>query len=246
MRRNVLKWLHHQKGLNALYKYETHLHTREGSACSSAPADEMARAHKAAGYDGIFVTNHFFNGNTAVPRDLPWEERIDRYCEGYEIAKRTGDEIGLKVFFGIEFGVYSSDFLIYGLEKQWLKENEELLMHTDERVFFATVHELGGFIVHAHPFRSDSYIHHISLYPDDVDAVEVINASHNPDNFYNRRAELYADMYGLPKTGGSDSHHLDKLFGGGIAVPEPIGCPADYLRQIRNGTVVPLRRTLPW
>ena len=98
-----------------MYRYETHLHTKEGSACSSAPADEMARAHKAAGYDGIFVTNHFFNGNTSVPADLPWEERVCRYCEGYEIAKKTGDEIGLKVFFGIEWCVYNADMLIYGI-----------------------------------------------------------------------------------------------------------------------------------
>ena len=228
-----------------MYKYETHLHTREGSACSSAPADEMAKAHKAAGYDGIFVTNHFFNGNTSVPRDLPWNERVDQYCRGYEIAKETGDRIGLKVFFGVEFCVYSSDFLIYGIDKDWIKANEKLLMHSDERELFRTVRAFGGFIVHAHPFRGDPYIHHISLYPDDIDAVEVINASHNPNNFYNRRADIYADMYGLPKTGGSDSHHLDKLFGGGIMVPEPINSPDDYLRQIRNGTVVPLERKLP-
>lgn len=228
-----------------MYKYETHLHTREGSACSSAPADEMAKAHKAAGYDGIFVTNHFYNGNTSVPRDLPWEEWVEQYCKGYEIAKKTGDEIGLKVFFGIEYCVYSSDFLIYGIDKDWLKRNEKLLLHSDERELFRTVRSQGGFIVHAHPFRGDPYIHHISLYPDDIDAVEVINASHNPNNFYNRRADIYADMYGLPKTGGSDSHHLDKLFGGGIEVPEKINSPYDYLRQIQNGTVVPRERTLP-
>lgn len=228
-----------------MYKYETHLHTKEGSACSSAPADEMARAHKAAGYDGIFVTNHFFNGNTSVPRDLPWEEWVEQYCRGYEIAKKTGDEIGLKVFFGIEYCVYSSDFLIYGIDKNWLKRNEKLLLRSDERELFRTVRSQGGFIVHAHPFRGDPYIHHISLYPDDVDAVEVINASHSPNSFYNRRADIYADMYGLPKTGGSDSHHLDKLFGGGIEVPEEIKTPYDYLRQIQNGTVVPRERTLP-
>lgn len=225
-----------------MYKYETHMHTKEGSACSSAPADEMARAHKEMGYDGIFVTNHFFNGNTSVPRDLPWDERIELYCSGYEIAKRVGDEIGLKVFFGVEFCVYQADLLIYNMDKQWLLDNEHLLMYTDERELFRTVRRLGGFIVHAHPFRSDTYIHHITLYPEDIDAVEVINASHSPTSLYNQRAELYADMYGLPKTGGSDSHHLDKLFGGGILVPEPINTPEDYLRQIRNGTVIPLKR----
>ena len=70
-----------------MYKYETHLHTKEGSACSTAPAVEMALAHKKLGYDGIFVTNHFFNGNTSVPRELPWNERVELFCVGYEQAK---------------------------------------------------------------------------------------------------------------------------------------------------------------
>ena len=227
-----------------MYKYETHLHTKEGSACASAPAAEMARAHKAAGYDGIFVTDHFFNANTAVPRELPWEERIDRFFLGYERAKEVGDEIGLKVWFGLEYTVYNADFLIYNMDKEFMKANEQLLMHTDERECFRTIRELGGFIVHAHPFRYDPYIHHISLYPHDVDAVEVINASHDPRNLYNERAKLYADSYGLIKTGGSDSHHLDKLFGGGIDVPEPINCPEDYLRLLREGKVYPRERTL--
>lgn len=228
-----------------MYKYETHLHTREGSACSSAPAAEMAIAHKNAGYDGIFVTNHWYNGNCSVPRDLPWEEWVDRYCEGYEIAKKTGDEIGLDVFFGIEYCAHGADMLVYNITKEWLKQNRYLLIEADEREFFREAHAAGAFIVHAHPFRSDPYIHHINLYPYDIDAVEVINGSHNPNNFYNQRAELYADMYGFPKTGGSDSHHLDKLFGSGIAVPEPIKKPEDYLRQIKEGKVIPLPRTLP-
>ncbi len=227
-----------------MYKYETHLHTKEGSACASAPAADMARAHKAAGYDGIFVTDHFFNANTAVPRDLPWEERIDRFFLGYERAKAVGEEIGLKVWFGFEYTVYNADLLIYNMSKEWMKSNEQLLMHTDERECFRTIRENGGFIVHAHPFRYDPYIHHISLYPNDVDAVEVINASHDPKKLYNERAKLYADSYGLIKTGGSDSHHLDKLFGGGIDVPEPINCPEDYLRLLREGKVYPRERTL--
>lgn len=228
-----------------MYKYETHLHTKEGSACSSAAAVDMVRAHKELGYDGIFVTNHFFNGNTSVDRSLPWEQRVDAYCLGYELAKEEGEKIGIKVFFGIEFCKYNADLLIYGIDKEWLKENEQLLMFEDERKLFATVRSQGGFIVHAHPFRSDPYIHHITLYPYDVDAVEVINGSHDPSKLYNERATLYADMYGLRKTGGSDSHHLDRLFGSGIKVPEPINCPDDYLRQLRDGQVIPLERTLP-
>ena len=228
-----------------MYKYETHMHTKEGSACSRAPAADMARAHKAAGYDGIFVTDHFFNANTAVPRDLPWEERIDRYFLGYEHAREVGDQIGLKVWFGCEFTVYNADFLIYGMTKEWMKKNEHALMEMDERELFRGLRDMGCCIVHAHPFRDDTYIHHISLYPHDIDAVEVINASHDPRKLYNERAKLYADSYGLIKTGGSDSHHLDRLFGGGIDVPEPINGPEDYLRLLREGKVYPRQRTLP-
>lgn len=227
-----------------MYKYETHLHTSEGSGCASASAEEMAIAHKQLGYDGIFVTDHFFNGNSSVPHFLPWEKRIELYCKGYENAKCVGDRIGLKVFFGLEYTVHGADFLIYNMEKPWLMENEELLMHSDERELFATVRALGGFIIHAHPFRMFSYIHHINLYPEDVDGVEVINASHLPDSHFDERADMYADMYGLKKTGGSDSHHLHLLFGGGIEVPHPINCPSDYLLMLRAGEVTPLKRDL--
>ena len=85
------------------YRYETHLHTCEGSACASASGAEMARVHKELGYTGIFVTDHFFNGNTAVPRELPWRERVRLFCLGYERARDEGEKIGLDVFFGFEF-----------------------------------------------------------------------------------------------------------------------------------------------
>lgn len=222
-----------------MYKYETHLHTSEGSGCATSSAAELAAAHKNAGYDGIFVTDHFFNGNSAVPRELPWEDRIELYCKGYESALRTGSEIGLSVFFGVEFTVQGADFLLYGIDKKWLLEHEFYLTVGDERALFRLVHEDGGFIVHAHPFREEFYIPHISLYPRDVDAVETVNASHrNPD--YNTRAKQYAEMFGLAVTGGSDTHALDRMHGGGILVPEPIECPEDYLRQIKNGSVVPI------
>ena len=74
-----------------LFTIETHLHTAQGSACAVSTGEEMARAHKAAGYDAIILTDHFFGGNTAEPRDLPWAERIERYCAGYEQARAVGE-----------------------------------------------------------------------------------------------------------------------------------------------------------
>ena len=56
------------------YLYETHMHTSEGSACGQSAGAEMARAYAENGYTGIIVTDHFFYGNTAADRRLPWSE----------------------------------------------------------------------------------------------------------------------------------------------------------------------------
>ena len=180
-----------------------------------------------------------------MPSDLPWEQRIDLYCKGYENALEEGLRIGLDVFFGVEWSVNGADFLLYDIDKQWLGENEQLLMHSDERELFDAVRSSGGFIVHAHPFREAWYIPHISLYPHHVDAVETVNTRNSDPLFggftcYNDRAKQYAEMFGLPQTGGSDTHNAEQIVNGGILVPEKINTPADYLRQIKNGSVVPL------
>ena len=81
------------------YLYETHLHTREASACAKNSAQEMVQAAKDYGYAGIFVTNHAWYGNTSVDRSLPWEEWVHGFCAPFYTAKEYGDQIGLSVFF---------------------------------------------------------------------------------------------------------------------------------------------------
>ena len=218
------------------YRYETHMHTSEGSACASASGAEMAQVHKEAGYTGIFVTDHFFNGNSAVPRDLPWRERIELFCLGYEHAREEGEKIGLEVFFGFEYGVHGADFLVYNLDKQWLLEHEDI-DRENARKAFAMMHQDGGFIVHAHPFRERDYIDYIRLFPRDVDGVEVINGAQLKQPEMNDRARIYAMMYGLPCTAGSDSHHVHGLFGSGVELPRKVVQATDYLEMMRAGEV---------
>ena len=68
------------------FLYETHVHTAESSACAHDTGAKMARAYKDAGYAGMIITDHFFYGNTAVDRSLPWSEWVERFCLGYEHA----------------------------------------------------------------------------------------------------------------------------------------------------------------
>lgn len=218
------------------YRYEPHMHTSEGSACAASDGASMVRAHKEAGYSGVFVTDHFFNGNTSVPRDLPWKEKVELFCKGYENAKAEGDKIGVQVFFGFEYCVEAADFLVYNLDKEWLLAHEDI-DKWEPRKAFKAIREDGGFIIHAHPFRERDYINHIHLFPRDVDGVEALNAGNGGDGLMDERARIYAMMYELPITSGSDSHFALGLAGFGVECEEKIETPLDYLKYIKEGSL---------
>jgi len=43
----------------AIYKYDTHVHTKEVSPCGKVPAIEVVKLYKDAGYHGIVITDHY-------------------------------------------------------------------------------------------------------------------------------------------------------------------------------------------
>ena len=86
-----------------MYIYDTHVHTSQASDCALSSGAQMAQKYKELGYDGIFITDHFFHGNTCVDRSLPWADWVRLFCQGYEDAKKQGEKIGLDVFFGWEY-----------------------------------------------------------------------------------------------------------------------------------------------
>lgn len=215
-----------------LYKYETHLHTCEASACAIFSASEHVRFYKEAGYEGIIVTDHFFNGNSCIPRDLPWEERVEQFCKGYEHAKEEGDRIGLSVFFGWEANFHATEFLIYGLDKIWLLNHPDILDWSIEEQY-RRIHTDGGFIVHAHPFRVRPYIKEVRLFPEYVDAVEYINVGNRSDEF-DRQALAYAKKHKLPVTAGTDAHGIEVLHSG-VAFKKRLETINDFIEGIRSG-----------
>jgi hypothetical protein len=214
------------------YRYETHLHTSEASACATVSGAEHVRLYKEAGYNGIIVTDHFFNGNSCVPKDLPWEERIDLFCRGYENAKAEGDRIGLSVFFGWEANFKGTEFLIYGLDKAWLKSHPDMLSWSIEEQY-QRVHEDGGFVVHAHPFRVRPYIKEVRLFPDCIDAVEVINIGSKNDEF-DRQAADYAKKHGFSVTAGTDAHGKETIHSG-LAFRHKIEDISSMIYEIKSG-----------
>lgn len=225
------------------YRYETHLHTSQGSACGFSTGREIVQLYKEMGYRGIIVTDHFFRGNSAVPRDLPWREKIELFCAGYEDALAEGKRCGLDVFFGWEQRFKGDEFLVYGLDKQWLLEHPEMELWT-RRDQLEQVRRAGGCVVQPHPFRDRDYIKQILLGLQFADAIEVANAGNQPYN--DAYALRYAREYDLFVTAGSDNHWADdpKWREGqlmGIEVDEPLCSIHDYVRLIRQrGPVRPI------
>lgn len=222
------------------YLYETHMHTSEASACAVSTGEEMALAAKEYGYAGIFITNHNWYGNNCISDSLDWEEWIHSYCQGYENAKKCGDEIGLDVFFGYEATHRGTDFLIYGVDEQWLIAHPEI-MDASIAEQYRIIKNAGGMIIHAHPFRRAHYIPEVRLFPEYVDGVEVINATHSSPNIqgvnhkeFDDEAIAYAKKYNFPMTAGSDVHSVNML-GGGIAFRRRIESVEDYINAVMTG-----------
>ncbi len=213
-----------------MYRYETHMHTSQSSACGHATGAEHARFYKAHGYQGIFVTDHFFAGNTAAPRTGPWKDRIDAFCAGFEDAWNEGQKIGLDVFFGWEQNYQGDEYLIYGLDKQFLLDHPDIERWT-RREQLEQVHAAGGCVIQAHPFRMRTYLNAIRVGDAFADGIEIANAGNTPAQ--DAYAARYARARGLYTTAGSDNHHSNEstpLFG--VGLDRPLDSSADFVQHI--------------
>lgn len=220
------------------YRYETHLHTCQSSACGISAGQDYIAYYQDLGYHGLIVTDHFFGGNTAVDQRLPWREQVNRFCEGYEDAKNEGDRRGFQVLFGWEQAFDGDEYLIYGLDKAWLYDHPEVKRWTRAEQF-AQAHRYGGCVVQAHPFRDRSYIRRIYLNTACVDGVEVYNVA-NP-LYVNAQAYRYAKHLGLPMMAGSDIHQTNWPEHSGVAFEKPLTDEKDLAARIRaHAAIEPL------
>lgn len=215
------------------FSYETHLHTKEASACSLSWATEYIKPYKKAGYSGIIVTDHFFNGNTSIPSSISWEERVSLFCLGFEHAKKEGEKQGLSVFFGFEVSFGNDEYLIYGLDKQWLIAHPQI-MDWDQSQLYKEVDNLGGAMIQAHPFRERDYLHGIFLHPHAVHGIEVGNNENDIE--FDRKAFAYAQAQNIPMTCGSDIHKASKVTAKNMSIvfDAPLTSIDDFTSAIRG------------
>ncbi len=206
---------------NYPYLYETHCHTCWCSGCGVSTPYEMAGAYYEAGYAGMIFTDHFLRGNTAVPKDWPWEKKVSRYYDVYLAAREWAKGKDFDVLFGIEHNYgHGKEVLTYGIDLDFLLKYPDIdRLPLSE--YSRLVHECGGFLSMAHPFRDRDYIDmSVGPEPQYLDALEVFNYHNYPEE--NEKAVELARETGLPGTSGGAVHiYTDGgINNSGIALPK--------------------------
>jgi len=219
-----------------MYRYETHLHTFPVSKCGKATVEESLQFYKDKGYDGVFVTNHFIDGNINIDSSLPLNERLDFYYSDYDHAVEFGEKIGLKVFLGIEMTTDDgTDFLVYGIDRRFFYDNEEFFAMKKTKQL-PILMEMGALVAQAHPYREAGYIDHLHLFPRSINCAETLNACRT--DFENMMANHYADCYGLLKIAGTDNHvGAKRPTLAGVECETPIESVEDFVKRVKAGEI---------
>lgn len=218
------------------YKYEMHSHTAWGSACGHSSPQEMAAAYYNAGYAGMVITDHFLRGNTAIDRTLPWEDKMRGYWRACEAARDWAKGKDFTVLFGVEhYYGDGKEVLTYGIDLDFLLAHPGLDQYALPD-YCAAVHEAGGFLSHAHPFRHAPYLDgDIPPQIEHMDALEVFNFyNHDEDNV---QAAKLAKKTGLPTTSGGDEHICTgAAFGNaGVVFATPPRDNKEFVSLLRSG-----------
>lgn len=214
-----------------MYKIETHLHTKEFSGCGRRWASEQINDCAAAGYNTVFITDHY--SKKAFDRFLEssWEEKLQKFLSGYKNAYETGKELGINVLLAMEitFSCTPNDYLVYGITEKFLRENPTLYESRIEE-FYPLAKKNGFLVVQAHPYRDDKCF----PTPKFVDGIEIYNSNPRHED-YNDKAELLAKNEELLVTSGSDAHRLGDVGLSGMFSKTPIRTTEEFIAFIKSG-----------
>jgi predicted metal-dependent phosphoesterase TrpH len=175
-------------------RLDLHIHTSAYSACSTMTPDQMAAAAKAAGLDGICITEH----------NRMWDEQE---------ARSLSRKHSLPIFRGMEVTTTGGDILVFGM-------NEEPAGMWRPAELKARVDAAGGVAIAAHPFRGFLVFGFgtLKMKLDDaignptfsqVHGLEVCNSMATDEE--NDLAREVAEAMGLLRLGGSDAHRPEAV-----------------------------------
>lgn len=210
------------------YRIELHAHTSPTSQCSQVSPEDVVTIFHKAGYNGIAITNHFY--------EKPDKEAfLEMYRDDFLRAKETGNKLGMKVYLGAELRFLNendNDYLLFGFE---LSKLEDMYSHMNGTLedFVNDFKTDDMFLLQAHPFRNGME----QGFEKFLDGVEAFNMHPN----HNSRVAVamrYANEHGKIATAGTDYHHIghDNLCATRAAVlPEN---EAELVKLLKSGEFI--------
>lgn len=158
---------------------DIHTHTSIGSHCSILHPEDLISVAKRRGLDAVCITDH--DTTRAV-----------------HICKQIAEKYNFLVLGGMEVRCKEGDVLTFGLPERPLGKIDVLEL-------IDLVHDVGGVVIAAHPFRTEAPSLGDKIWEvRGFDAVEIFNGNANP--YQNELAREAALKLKLPGIGGSDAH----------------------------------------
>ena len=216
-----------------MFKTELHCHSKHVSTCAHASHEEIVEKYVEAGYTTIVSTEHI--NPWTFPRELEdgtWRSRLDYFMDAYEHFCHAA-EGKLHILLGAEIRFMrgnDSDYLVYGLTREFLHDLGDPRYINDIRRLSQNVRDAGCMIYQAHPFRPMMTVTDPHL----LDGIETANMSpwHNS---HNTIAKAWAVETGLRSISGTDFHNSDHEPRGGIMTEHPITSNDELLSVLRSG-----------
>lgn len=216
--------------MNKTFKYEMHCHTAEFGWCAKVPTEILVPEHAKAGYQGICITNHYIDFAFRKMKAKDWTGKIDFYLDGYRKAKSLAKHYDMDVILGLEIrfaGDSYNDFLVYGMDEDFLYKYPELYTHTPES-FKAFCEEHDLLIFQAHPFRPYCNPEEAKF----LDGYEILNANVRSDN-NNHLTKALQKKTQLLGIAGSDYHQLEDIDRSGCIFYERVRDGKELVRVLK-------------
>jgi hypothetical protein len=186
---------------------DLHCHTRVYSGCSILTPEALVEAARAAGLDGVCITEH----------DALWPAPdLDRLAQ----------ELDFVLLRGVEVSSDAGHVLAYGLT-HYDRDLTDLL-HLRE-----VAQRDGALLFLAHPDRRHKRLPPGLELADVFDSLETMNGTQSVPQ--NNLAAHYAQPLRLPGIGGSDAHGPEQVGTCATLFEREVRTEADLLRELKAG-----------
>jgi predicted metal-dependent phosphoesterase TrpH len=200
-------------------RLDHHLHTTQHSDDSVTSPRELILATRAAGLDGVVITDH----------DELWDPE--------ELADLQAQAPDLVILAGVEIAAREGHFLVYGLDS--LKEAPPGVRLAD---LLDLARARGAAVVAAHPYRWNQPFDQIAeTYGSALCGLELV--SNNVTTDTRRQTEAALSRHGLNATGSSDAHEPAIIGCYATEFEATIRTMSDFVEALRSGRFRPVHRS---